>query len=568
MTPRYTQEQWIEKAKLIHGEKYDYSKVRYVNINTKICIICQKHGEFNQTPKDHLRGRGCGKCGRENGIKKRTKTSEQFLQEIKEKHGDCYDLSKVEYINDKVKVCIICQKHGEFFITPQHFLGGEGCRLCGIEKAAITRRKSHSKFLEECDNSHQDGTNYDYSKANYVGDKVPVCIICHETDENGNKHGEFWQSPNNHISKSQGCPKCGRLKSDENRKYTQDEWVEKAKIVHNNKYDYSHTNYINSDEKVAINCSEHGIFYQKPSNHLMKQGCPKCFKEKSGVEREITEYISSLGVEYIENERKILNGKEIDIYIPIKKIGIEINGLIWHSDLYGTDDKYHLQKTNDLEKQGIKLIHVFEDEWNDKHDIVKSRLNNILGVTENKLYARKCEIKEVSSEVASDFLNKNHIQGNVGSTVKIGLFYNNKLVSLMTFGKERKALGSKGKDGCFEMIRFCNKLNFNVIGGASRLLKYFIKTYNPKQIISYADRRWSQGKLYETLGFDFVKNTTPNYFYIVKKRRENRFKYRKDILIKEGFDSNKSEREIMAERKIPRIYDCGCKLYKLTFNDI
>jgi hypothetical protein len=118
------------------------------------------------------------------------------------------------------------------------------------------------------------------------------------------------------------------------------------------------------------------------------------------------------------------------------------------------------------------------------------------------------------------------------------------------------------------MIRFCNKLNFNVIGGASRLLKYFIRTYNPKQLISYADRRWSQGRLYETLGFEFIKNTTPNYFYVVKKRRENRFKYRKDILVKEGFDPNKSEREIMAERKIPRIYDCGCKLYKLTFNNI
>jgi hypothetical protein len=568
MTPRYSKEQWVEKAKSIHGEKYDYSKVEYINTSTKICIICPKHGEFSQTPKDHLRGRGCGKCGGENSIKKRTKTTEKFIQEVKEKHGDCYDLTKVDYINDSTKVCIICKKHGDFYITPLHLLSGEGCRLCGIEKAAISRTKKHTKFLEECVNSHQDGTNYDYSKSNYISDKVPVRIICHVTDENGNEHGEFWQSPNNHISKSQGCPKCGRLKSDENRKYTQDEWIEKAKLVHKNKYDYTYVKYINSDEKVAINCLEHGTFYQKPSNHLMKQGCPKCFKDKSGVEREITEYISSLGIEFIENERKILNGKEIDIYIPSKKIGIEVNGLIWHSDLYGTDYKYHLQKTNDLEKQGIKLIHVFEDEWNDKRDIVKSRLSNILGVTKNKLYARTCEIKEVSSEIASTFLNKNHIQGNVGSTVKIGLFYDKKLVSLMTFGKERKALGGKNKDGCFEMIRFCNKLNFNVIGGASRLLKYFIRTYNPKQLISYADRRWSQGRLYETLGFEFIKNTTPNYFYVVKKRRENRFKYRKDILVKEGFDPNKSEREIMAERKIPRIYDCGCKLYKLTFNNI
>jgi len=198
-----------------------------------------------------------------------------------------------------------------------------------------------------------------------------------------------------------------------------------------------------------------------------------------------------------------------------------------------------------------------------KQEIVKSRILNLLGKTPNKIYARKCEVKEINdNKLVRDFLENNHQQGFVGSQIKLGLFYNNELVSLMIFGSKRKFMKQNNSDNVYEMLRFCNKLNTSVIGGADKLFKYFIKNYQPKEVISYADRSWSQGELYKKLGFEFVSKTPPNYYYVIDGFRKHRFGFRKDKLISDGFDSNKSEHEIMLERKIYRIYDSGSLKFK------
>ena len=159
------------------------------------------------------------------------------------------------------------------------------------------------------------------------------------------------------------------------------------------------------------------------------------------------------------------------------------------------------------------------------------------------------------------YLNENHIEGAVGSKYNLGLYYEDELVSIMTFGAYRKVLGLNSKKDNYELIRFCNKIDLTVIGGASKLFKNFIRGYDPKEIISYADRRWSTGNLYDVLGFKFSHNSNPNYFYIVNSLRHHRFKYRKDLLIKDGFNKELTEREIMLKRKIYRIYDCGTITY-------
>ena len=191
---------------------------------------------------------------------------------------------------------------------------------------------------------------------------------------------------------------------------------------------------------------------------------------------------------------------------------------------------------------------------------MKFRIKNILGVNGNVIYARNCHIKEVDGHTSNKFLFENHIQGKCASSIKLGLFYNDELISLMTFGKSRHFIGS-GKIE-WELLRFCNKMDTRVVGGASKLLKHFIKTYNPNEIISYADKRWSDGNLYEVLGFQKYNESKPNYFYIINGKREYRFNYRKSILVKQGYDPNKTEKQIMEERGIPRIYDCGCLCYK------
>ncbi len=256
------------------------------------------------------------------------------------------------------------------------------------------------------------------------------------------------------------------------------------------------------------------------------------------------------------NNREVIKPHELDIYLPELKLAFEYDGLYWHSEI-NKEKNYHLNKTEKCEKLGIKLIHIYEDDWNLKKNIIKSRILNLLSKS-TIIAARKCQIKEIEdNNIIREFLIDNHLQGFVGSKIRVGLFYNEELISIMLFGSVRKSMGKDSSINCYEMLRFCNKLNNSVVGGASRLFKYFLKKYNPKEIISYADRSWSMGDLYNKLGFEFSHKTKPNYYYIVDGIRKHRFQFRKDVLINQGFDPLKSEHNIMLERKIYRIYDSG-----------
>ena len=336
-------------------------------------------------------------------------------------------------------------------------------------------------------------------------------------------------------------------------------------------------NYDGCVVKISNYCNKHKSF--SINKYLLKNRmlygiediCTKCnpISEQTSIkENELKLFIISLNINFIENNRKVLDGRELDIYLPEHNLAIEFNGLYWHSDKF-IDDNYHLSKTEECQKKGIQLLHVFEDEWIFKKEIIKSIIKSKLGIIENKIYGRKTVVKEINNnELVREFLNNNHIQGFVGSNVKIGLFYNNELVSLMTFGKKRLSMGNKiNIDGEYEMLRFCNKINTQVIGGASKMLKCFIKEYQPKSILTFADRRYSNGGLYEKLGFEFIKNTKPNYWYFKTHEyvRYYRFNFRKDVLVSEGYNNNKTEREIMIEKKYYRIYDCGNVKYSIIF---
>ena len=303
------------------------------------------------------------------------------------------------------------------------------------------------------------------------------------------------------------------------------------------------------------------LFYRFDNNLNCCTICNPVSELRSIKEKELSDFINDLGFDVTTSDRDILNGKEIDILVKEKNIGFELNGLYYHCDLF-KDKNYHIDKTNECNKEGIRLIHIFEDEWDNKKDIVKSRIKNLLGLTDNRIYGRKCIIKKVPTKIKTKFLNENHIQGTVGSKINYGLYYGDELVSIMTFGKGRNVMNGSNYE--WELLRFCNKINHSVIGGASKLLKHFIKENNPINIISYADIRWSDGNLYNKLGFDYKNSSKPNYYYVVNKKREHRYKFRKDVLVSEGFDSNKTEKEIMTERGYNRIYDCGNLVYSIS----
>jgi hypothetical protein len=238
-------------------------------------------------------------------------------------------------------------------------------------------------------------------------------------------------------------------------------------------------------------------------------------------------------------------------------LAFEFNGLYWHSEIH-KDNNYHNKKTTDCLNEGIKLLHIWEDDWLFKKDIIKSIILNKLGVIE-RIWARKCEIRSVDNKEVRIFLDDNHIQGFVGSSVKLGLYYEGVLVSLMTFGALRKSLGTKSSLRNWELLMFCNKIGFSVVGGASKLFKYFLSNNEFDMIVSYSDNGRGVGELYTKLGFEFVHNTTPNYYYIVGGKREHRFNFRKDVLVKKGFDTNKTEKEIMNELGYLRVFDSGSK---------
>ena len=553
----------IKNANIVHNCKYTYilDDIEYRQ-NDKITCICPVHGEFQQILRNHLKGQGCRHCAQIANSNKNRLTEEQFFERVKKIHSNKYDLSKARYINSNTKVCIICHEkdyegheHGEFWIAPSHLLSGEGCKKCNCHIM------SNKEFIDRCKSIIKDN-NISFDECVYINNYTKVKCHC-------KIHGYFEKYPYQILNRHEGCPYCSQIQKNINSKKTNEEYLDGVTKIHGDKYDLSKINYKGSLEYVTPICHEkykngieHGEFRILASNFIQGYGCPKCSRLFSKEEESLTDFISSIEKDTIISERSILNGYEIDTYLPKKKIGFEFDGLYWHcSDKKSIN--YHLDKTEKCKEKGVALYHIFEDEWLYKRDIIESKIKNILGISENKIFARKCVIKEIDSLSLKLFLEKNHLQGNVNSKYRYGLFYNNELVSIMSFGHLRKNLGSNGGDDEYELLRFCNKLNTTVVGGASRLLKHFIKEVKPKRIISYVDKRWSSGKLYDKLGFTHIHDSKPNYFYIIGKRRENRFRYRKSILVKEGYDPSKTEFQIMNERNIKRIYDCGAMVFEM-----
>jgi len=292
--------------------------------------------------------------------------------------------------------------------------------------------------------------------------------------------------------------------------------------------------------------------------------CTICFPiddMKSIKEKQILSYIREISdYEIISGYR---DGLEIDIFLPELNIGFEFNGLYWHSEKY-RDKNFHLNKTKFFENKGIRIIHIWEDDWDLKRDIIKSQIKNWLCVNNDKIYARKCDIREIQdSKLCKKFLNENHIQGYTIFNYSIGLYLNEELVSIMTF--DRMEGRNKMEEGGWNLNRFCSKLDINVIGGFSKLINFFLKNKNPKRLISYADRTWSNGDIYLKNGFKLISTSIPDYKYHINGVRKHKQNYKKSNLIKVEKLNGRTEKQIMMDRGIYRIWDCGKIKFEKTF---
>lgn len=289
--------------------------------------------------------------------------------------------------------------------------------------------------------------------------------------------------------------------------------------------------------------------------------CLTCtpYKSTTHLQAELCNYIKSLGFDIKENSKIPNSKREMDIYIPSKNLAFEFNGIYWHSEIFVNDKKHHLNKKKLGLDANINIINIWEDEWHLNKSLIQSKIKSSLGIYEKIIGARECKIKELNdSKEAKKFLIQNHIQGFASASNYIGLYYNNELVSLISFAFSKNLNG-------LEIKRFCNKSSYKIQGSFSKLLKYFIKTYKPDIIYTYLDLDWGNGhnNLYEKNGFKFIKQTDPGFFYVVKGKREHREKFQKKKLVKMGYDSNLTATEILSKLGYYKIYNCGNLLYKL-----
>ena len=533
MPRRLTTDEWVMKARNVHGDQYDYSKVVYMAGNKKVVIGCYTHGDFEQSPSKHTGGQGCPKCVGKN------RTVDEWIELFKNSHGSCYDYANVSEIkNNSQAIPIICSIHGGFTQSPNKHVAGQGCPKCAGRGLGTDEYISRFKLIH--------GDTYDYHKFTFLKAKLNSIATC-------KIHGDWLITPNNHLS-GKGCPKCVGLG------LSNAERISEFNKIHGGKYDYSLTQYTRSDQKITIICPTHGEFTQTAGNHRSGQGCQKCIGKVSQPEHDIANYLRDLGHFVLQSDRGLISPKELDIVIPSKRLAIEYCGLYWHGELRGKGKKYHLDKLKLANEVGYRLITVFEDEWLMNRPNVLSRISHIIGGVDNAVYARNTDIRRISVSEAREFLSSHHLQGYAGCSHRYGMYHNDELVAVMTFAVLSISNGHGSSSGKYELSRFATSVR--VVGGASKLLTSFERDVEPREILTFADLRWGDGGVYLKLGFTHTHDSDPNYWYYRNSKiRKHRFGLRKNS----DDDPSLTEWENRKLDGWDRIWDCGNRVYTKTY---
>jgi very-short-patch-repair endonuclease len=382
-TRRFTIEELVQKAKEIHGDKYDYSNAQYdgKKINN---INCKIHGKFKQSMDVHInRKGGCKKCGDILRGKNRMFTTEEFIKKSIEKHGDKYDYSKVEYNGTYNKIIIICREHGEFLQTPTSHIRGCGCQLCYDNRRGETIRKTTEEFIINAKKIHGDD-KYDYSRSSYVSMDDKIIIIC-------KIHGEFSQVAYSHIN-GLGCWNCGVIKRTETKRSNTDEFIEKAINKHGKKYDYSKVNYIDNMTHIIIICKKHGEYLQRPNNHLNYMGCSLCSNKTEGILCEKLQLTyPTIITQFKQDWCKKVSYLPFDFCIPDYNIIIELDGIQHFQQVRDwktpeeqlQTDKYKEKRANENGYSIIRLLQ--EDVFYDKYDWYEELCDTIEEIIKNKV---------------------------------------------------------------------------------------------------------------------------------------------------------------------------------------
>lgn len=469
------------------------------------------------------------------------------------------DFSKSIYKGTHELLTAVCPKHGEITKKVTHW-GINGCVQCNKEHrqseeyvhatperlAGWKRSNERSRLVakQKWDNwcLTEQGQQFDFSKVEYTKSKTNVLVRCKKHDT------WFTGYPDSFMKGMNACPVCLSESLANSNRLSAQERIVQARTIHGDRYEYIHIPETRH-EKAIIKCSIHGEFSQSFGNHLQGNGCPSCIGTTSRGEIDLANFVRSL-IDIETKVRSVLSPKELDIYIPSKNIGIEYNGLHWHSEQYaGT--RHMRTKWEKAREKGVRILNIFEDEWLLKRPIVERAIVASLGLSRTS-YARQFKIESLDKETAAKFLNEYHIGGNRNGSYRIGLYLKNNLEAVLVCGKHSSEQ--------WEIIRYAS--SHNIVGGFRRLFSRFIKELNVSRCLSYCDLRYGSGKSYLDAGFECVQVTEPDYWWFKKSIRIPRYQTQKHKLrtysiFADFYSDNKSETEICTDAGYRRIWGVG-----------
>lgn len=550
----------------------------------------------------------------EMGIKKRGRTAEEALAELKATHGTLEFNELAGPVSTRDKIEAVCKTHGTFVKEFRKLVGAgaSGCPTCNKEAAG--RIVPFKTYVERANKIHGE---YTYLPDGYTGTNGDITLVCKEhgkvvasatshlagakcrycakarlaeaskvtekeffdrcREGHGNKysyiegsytgltekvrivcqdHGEFEQVASYHLYSLAGCRMCASLATRQKNTVPFAEFVARSRETHGDRYEYGENTYEGIASKAVVVCKEHGEFEQLAVDHSTRYGCSKCAGAVSKGETELYEYVQGLGVE-LDGSFRYNGRREFDILVSKHNLAVEYDGLMWHSTKYRTMEE-QLRKRVDAENLGVNLVRIFEHEWLLKRKQVESLLSARLGLAKSTVFARKCVVLPVTNDEAKDFHDANHIQGWKRAGLSYGLSLDDALVAVMTFTETLSS--RKTEEGVHELIRYSSSKR--VIGGAGKLLKHYVNTHSPDKVVSYSDKRLFSGKLYESLGFVKVHDVAPSYSYWKAGTLELKHKsgFRREKLVSilgDKFDAEKTEKQNCEENGYYQVYDDG-----------
>ena len=556
MRVRHTTESYVALVSDLHKGKYDYSKTHFVSMKGVITVTCKEHGDFYPQAGNH-KVTGCPVCFEDRRKYNRAMPKETFLGLLESRSA--YTLVS-GYVNATTKALFCCKEHGEFSSTPRNLLRyTHNCPTCNGEQSSTRQRLSSRGRVAEA----------------LAG--LPETITCLSPDPswsnpemfNCSIHGDFKSNLDRASQALHVCNECAKEHRSGVVMVSFEEYIEKLHKLYpapKHRFFLSRAAYERNvgTKLVQGYCEEHGDFTRDRTtlnSGNCSSPCPFCREYgASKPERELISFVRQFA-DCTQGDRSVIKPKELDCYIPSKSLAIEFCGLYWHSDTK-VDRNYHKSKLDECNKAGVSLIHIYNDEWDNKRDICESIIKNRLGLNSTAVYARKLSFQQVDCSEIRSYFDSNHIQGFTPAQRYFVLRDSDgNIKAAASFSKSRLQ-----KDGKWELVRYCSTLGSNVVGGLSKLTKNFMRVESVDRVITYCNLRWFTGKGYKSAGFTQVGVTVPSYKYTNFKECYSRYSTTKKKLAKllPDFDESLSETSNMEKAGFSKIYDCGHLIFEYT----